>query len=169
MWGIRGRRPFAPEAGAPHPGAQAEVESQCEQSEENQPMLRSADIAKNPFRPVGEQKAERRHRGDEDRGSRGLRQSEAERRYAKGAGGKEGGHAETEHKACGEDGPRPMTLDSTLDRVESCRPEEAGEYRQCDNPAPVAAPGQIDDPVGACDRGEADHDHIAKSEYVLVR
>jgi len=132
-------------------------------------MLHSADVAENAFRTIREQEAERRHRGNEDRRSRRLCQSEAIGWYAVRAGGKEGGHAEAEHEACGEDGPRPVTLDGALDRVESCRPEEAGEYRQCDNPAPVAAPGQIDDPVGAYDRDEADHDHIAKSEYVLVR
>jgi hypothetical protein len=132
-------------------------------------MLHSADVTENSFRAVGEEIAERRHRGNEDRGSRRLGESEPMGWHAVRAGGKEGGHAEAEHEAGGEHGARPVTLDGTLDGVESRRPEQAREHGQCYDSAPVAAAGQVDDPVGAGDRDEADQDHISKFEYVLAR
>ena len=90
-------------------------------------------------------------------------------RDVKGARSKEGRDAEAEHEACGEHGPSAVPLDCAADGVEPRRAEPAGEQGQRHDLAPVAPPGQVDDPVGAHDGREADGDHVAQPEEAPVR
>src|SRR5439155_819507 len=144
--GIAGDRPLAAEAGAADPRAQPQVEREGQQAEQHEPVLHPTDVARDELGPIGEQKAERRHRGNEDRRSCRLRQREAVGRHLEGARGEEGGDAEAEHEARGEHGPRAVPLDRAADGIEPRSAEEAGEHGQRHDPAPVAPPGQVDDP-----------------------
>jgi hypothetical protein len=62
-----------------------------------------------------------------------------------------------------------VTLDCAVDGVKSCRPEQACEHWQRHDAAPVAAPRQVDNPVGTHDCGEADCDDIAEPKDMLMR
>ena len=123
-------------------------------------MLHPADVSCDALGAVGEEKAERRHRGNEDRASRCLREGEAVGRDVKGARSKEGRDAEAEHEACGKYGPSAVPLDCAADGVEPRRAEPAGEQGPRQHLAPVAPHGQVYDPVG---------DHVAQPEEAPVR